>query len=273
MSNSFAEIISACKKPNTELLNQSLAQRVLLCEEESDFITYMAGFSHYEFTANLFHQFGLSFIESTSILFDSINKKFHVKILVNDQTLDFESFLLENIAQVKQVTIIENRIQFRDKNGIYIDSLSKLLRSMSLEQQQDYLSQGNVGIYEDIVSLRKQLADNYFVFHFVRVGQRNILIDLATIFARVTASIFVNFCDEKPNLSLSNLQYKNEIYSLLKEIHWYVLDIEQPEKVTDFLERIQADFTLVPYVSDEHYYFQDILLDIEAKMLSAVASK
>ncbi|WP_448269646.1 hypothetical protein [Nostoc sp. DSM 114159] len=271
MNTTFVEIVNACKKPNTELLKQVLTERSSLSDAESDFLTYMAGFTHYEFTKNLFQQFGLFFIEGTSILFDSINKNFHVKILINDQTLDFESFSLEAIAQAEQATIIENRIQFRDRNGMYIDGLSKLLRSMTVARMQDYLSKSNMGIYEDVVLFRRILLDNSFVLHFVRVGQRNILINLETIFVRVTASIFVNFSDKKPNLSLFNIQNKNEIYALLKNIYWYVLDIERPEEIIDLLKKIQADFTLVPYVSDEYNYFQGILLDIESRILSAIA--
>lgn len=271
MNKSFVEIINACKKPNSELLKQALTERDSLSDAESDFITYMAGFSHYEFTKNLFQQFGLFFLKDTSILFDSINNNFHVKILINDQTLDFESISLEAIAQTEQAKIIENRIQFRDQHGTYIDGLSKLLRSMTVEQVQNYVSQSNLGIYEDVVSFRRNLINNSFVIHFVRVGQRNILINLETIFANVIASIFVNFSDKKPNLSLFNLQNKSEIHPLLKNIYWYVLDIERPERIIEFLKKIQADFTLVSYVSDEYNYFQGILQDIEYKISSKIA--
>ena len=280
MDKSLAEIINACKKPNTEALKQALTERGALSEAESDFITYMGGFSHYEFTESLFQQFGLSFLEGTSILFDSINKKFHVKILINDQTGDVESLSLEAIAQAEQATIRENSIQFRDKNGTYIDRLSELLRNMTLDEMQNYLSQSDVNIYENVVSFRRKLVDKCFVLHFVTVAQGNILVNLETTFARVTASIFVNFCNELPNLSLfkiqnnllmSNAPNKKEINSLLKDIYWYVLDTEQPERVIDFLKRIQADFALVPYISDEYDYFQGILLDIESRISSAIA--
>jgi len=201
-------------------------------------------------------------------------------VIADDQTGDIESLSLEAIAEAEQARIIENHIRFRDPNGTYIDRLSELLRKMTLDKMQDYLSKSDVNIYENVISFRRKLVDNCFAIHFVAVAQRNILVNLETTFARVTASIFVNFSDERPNLSLFKIQNnllvtnapnKKEINSLLKDIYWYVLDIEQPERVIDFLKRIQADFTLIPYISDEYDYFQDILLDLESRISSAIA--
>ena len=271
MEQDFVDIISAYKKPSTELLKKVLAKRDSLPELERDFITYIAGFSHHEFVAGSFAQFGLSFLKCGSVLFDSINREFHVKILINDQTLDFESISLEAIAQARQTKILENRIQFRDQSGTYIDSLSKLLRSITVDQARDYLTQGDAGIYEDIVSLRRKIGNNSFVLHCVRVSQRNILINLKTLFTRVTASIFVNFSDKRPNLSLFNLRNKTEIHSLLKSVYWYVIDIQNSEEAIDFLEKIKANFILISYKNDDYNYFQDILLDIEAKLLECIS--
>lgn len=78
----FTEIVNQCRRPTIDLLREALLGRREFSEAESNFITYMAGFSHHEFAEGLFSDFNLSFLENTSIFFDGENNKFHFKILL-----------------------------------------------------------------------------------------------------------------------------------------------------------------------------------------------
>ena len=94
---------------------------------------------------------------------------------------------------------------------------------------------------------------------------------MKTVFSRVTACIFVNTSEKSfYNLSLYQFQHRAELYSLLKSIYWYVIDTIQPEKVTDFLNKIKADFKLMQYAGTKHDYLQEVLPEIETMLLENI---
>ncbi|BAY81711.1 hypothetical protein NIES267_11880 [Calothrix parasitica NIES-267] len=271
MHQKFTELVNQCRKPTIELLREVLLCRGEFSEAESNFITYMAGFSHHEFAEGLFSDFNLFFLENTSIFFDGENNKFHFKILISDQSHYCNKLSLGRIER-DYGSIFGSRMAFRDKDGLYIDKLGKQLRGCSGEQARAYIAQGTSGMAENVVSYQRNLQGYCLVTHFVLAAEFNVDINLKTVFSRVTACIFANtpetrFC----NLSLYQFQHRAELYSLLKTIYWYVIDARQPEKVTDFLHKIEADFKLMQYKSREHDYLQEILPEIETMMLEILS--
>ena len=109
------------------------------------------------------------------------------------------------------------------------------------------------------------------VTHFVLGAEFNVDINLKTVFSRVTACIFANTLQTSfRNLSLYQFQNRPELYPLLKNIYWYVIDTHQPEIVTDFLHKIEADFKLMQY--DVNYdYLQEVLPEIETIVLEIIS--
>ena len=271
MHQKLAELINLCRKPTIELLKKALLCRQEFSESESNFITYMAGFSHYEFAESLFSDFNLSFLEKTSIFFDGENNKFHFKILLNDQSHYCNKLHLGRIERDYASPVFGSRMAFRDKDGLYIDSLGKQLRGCSGEQVRAYIAQGTSGIAENVVSYQRDLQGYCLVTHFVIAAEPNVDINLKTVFSRVTACIFVNTSETSfRNLSLYQFQHRAELYQLLKSIYWYVIDAIQPEKVTDFLHKIKADFKLMQYAGTKHDYLQEVLPEIEIMVLENI---
>lgn len=272
MHQKLTELINLCKKPTIELLREALLCRQELSESESNFITYMAGFSHHEFAESLFSDFNLFFLEGTSIFFDRENNKFHFKILLNDQSHYCSKLHMGRIERDYNSPMFGSRMAFRDKNGLYIDSLGKQLRGCSGEQVRAYIAQGTSGIAENVVSYQRDLQSYCLVTHFVAAAEPNVDINVKTVFSRVTACIFLNPSEESfyRNLSLYQFQHRAELYPLLKSIYWYVIDAIQPEKVTDFLHKIKADFKLMQYVGAKHDYLQEVLPEIETMVLEII---
>jgi hypothetical protein len=265
MLNTFSEIIEACKKPTTSILREALASRVNLSPQESDFVTYLAGFTHHEFAEEFYDEFGFIFFKEISIFYDLINKRFHIKVLVNDQTDNIDSLDLSNIASEIDSQLFENRIKLRNEKGLYVENLAKIILNMDVSDAKYYLSKSKVGIYEIILSYPTVIEDiqEALIIHFVMVGQRNIVINIGSILERVFSCIFINSLDERPNNSLYRIQEQSELYFLLSQIYWFVIDIEQPEKVNDFLSSIDATYKKIPYRGDSYDYFSDFLLDIK----------
>lgn len=231
----------------------------------------MAGFSHHEFAESLFSDFNLSFLEGTSIFFDIQNNKFHFKILLNDQSHYCSKLHMGRIERDYNSPGFWSKMEFRDKDGLYIDSLGKQLRGCSGQQVRAYIAQGTSGISENVVSYQRDLRGYCVVTHFVRAAEPNTDINVKTVFSRVTACIFVNTSETIfRNLSLYQFQHRAEIYHLLKSIYWYVIDAIQPEEVTDFLHKIKADFKLIQYTGTKHDYLQEVLPEIEIMVLKNI---
>ena len=267
MNEKFVEIVSQCKKPTIELLKKAILSRRELSETESNFITYIAGFSHYEFAESLFSDFNLAFLEGTSIFFDGNSKKVHIKILMNDQSHHCNKLHLGSIERDYGSPVLGSRMAFRDRDGLYIDSLGKQLRGCSGEQVRAYIAQGISGVSENVVSYQRHLKDYCLVIHFVIGSEPNVDINLKTVFNRVTACIFVNSLNNIFNLSLYQFQNRDDLYPLLRSICWYVLDARKPENIIDFLQKIEANFKLIPYAGKEHDYLQEVLPEIELMVL------
>ncbi|MBD2254951.1 hypothetical protein [Nostoc parmelioides] len=228
----------------------------------------MAGFSHYEFAESLFSDFNLSFLENTPIFFDGQNNKFHFKILLNDQSHYCNKLHLGRIERDYACPVFGSRMAFRDKDGLYIDSLGKQLRGCSGEQVRAYIARGTSGMAENVVSYQRDLQGYCLVTHFVIAAEPNVDINLKTVFSRVTACIFVNVLEKSGwNLSLCRFQDRDDLYPLLKNIYWYVLYARHPENIIDFLQKIGADFKLMQYAGTKHDYLQEILPEIEAMIL------
>ncbi|TYQ27263.1 hypothetical protein [Pseudanabaena sp. UWO310] len=271
MHQKLEELIKLCRRPTIELLREALLCRQELSEAESNFITYIAGFSHHEFAESLFSNFNLSFLENTSIFFDRENNKLHFKILLHDKSHYCAKLHMGRIERDYNSPMFWSKIEFRDKDGLYIDSLGKQLRGCSGDQVRAYISQGISGVSENVVSYQRNLQGYSVVTHFVRAAEPNTDINVKTVFSRVTACIFVNTCEKSfSNLSLDQFQHRAELYPLLKSVYWYVIDAIQPERVTDFLQKIEADFKLMQY--DVKYdYLQEILPEIETMILNILS--
>ncbi|HEY9853667.1 MAG TPA: hypothetical protein V6D28_29625 [Leptolyngbyaceae cyanobacterium] len=268
VNQKLVELRDLCRKPTTELLREALLCRQEFSESESNFITYMAGFSHYEFAESLFSDFNLSFLENTSIFFDGENNKFHFKILLHDKSHYCAKLHMGRIVRDYNSPMFWSKMEFRDKDGLYIDSLGKQLRGCSGEQVRAYIAQGISGVSENVVSYQRDLQGYCVVTHFVRAAEPNTDINVKTVFSRVTACIFVNTCEKSfSNLSLYQFQHRVELYPLLKSIYWYVIDAIPPEKVTDFLHKIKADFKLMQYAGAKHDYLQEVLPEIDRMVL------
>lgn len=223
MSSSFLDICNKCKRPTIETLKEALKERDNLSNSESNFITYMAGFSHYEFAKSLFDEFALQFLGNQLIVFDSFYKKFHIKVLIND-LMDLECFSFDTmeLSEVQEKPIFKNLsyrncIVWRNKDGSYIYNLRQEVKNLNFIQYQKYRKDRIVGLEENVFPY-EVIDENFtFVVHFITV-QRNIDLNLAAVLNKVSSAMFVNEYDDISNLSICKLRKSNEAYFLLPRI-------------------------------------------------------
>ncbi|WP_335092635.1 hypothetical protein [Nostoc sp.] len=156
-----------------------MKERDNLSNSESNFITYMAGFSHYEFAESLLDEFELKFINNKSIVFDKLYNKFHLKVLIND-LMDLLCFSFDTIEipDVNKPPIFINRsfrncIAWRNKDGSYLENIYQEVKNLNFLQLQQYYEDHIVGLQENVFPY--EVIDNNltYVVHIATV-QRNI---------------------------------------------------------------------------------------------------
>lgn len=123
----FLQIIKRCRTPSDAILREALQLREKLSIAESNFISYMASFSHYEFSKILFDEFGLISINDGSIVFDSLHQKYHFKVVINDL------MYLPCFSNIKGYDASDNEIYsdkyfgnyifWRNQDGSYVTNL------------------------------------------------------------------------------------------------------------------------------------------------------
>jgi hypothetical protein len=262
------EIFNKCKKPNVAILKEILLARLELSNVESNLVTYMAGFSHYEFAEKILSEFGLTLICKQLIVFDSLQKKFHLKILINDLKIPrcFNNVqILEeldcNETFSQTTSSFTNIIKWRNKDGSYIDNIRDEISHFDSFQYVEYCKNHLRGVLEDIDSYEIKYDNIIFVLHFITIP-KNIDANLDSLLNRVSNAFFSYSYDDRPNLSIYNLRKNYDIYPLLSMIQWNVLEIDSYLEITNFLNEIKAGYTLIPYRGEEYNYFDDFVSNI-----------
>ncbi|ELS33334.1 MULTISPECIES: hypothetical protein [Pseudanabaena] len=271
MNNHFLDIFNKCKKPTVITLKEALKERDKLSESRSNFVTYMAGFSHYEFAESLFDEFGLAFIYNKLIVFDSLYKKIHVKVLIND-LIDLPCFKTTEILEIEDEPIIkidsfDNFIAWRNKDGSYIDNLYQEIKDLNYSQYKKYRKDHLIGINENVCPYEINEDGFTFVIHIVTVP-RNIDSNLVAILDKVSNAMFIHDYKDRPDLSICpdlsvyKLQVMKDIHCLLCKVNWTVLEVEGYQEVTKFFDEIKANYKVIPFRGQEYNYFNDFMSNV-----------
>ncbi|MFM7888320.1 MAG: hypothetical protein ACKPCM_16885 [Pseudanabaena sp.] len=271
MNNHFLDIFHKCKKPTVITLKEALKERDKLSESRSNFVTYMAGFSHYEFAESLFDEFGLTFIYNKLIVFDSLYKKIHVKVLIND-LIDLPCFETTEILEIEDEPIIkidsfDNFIAWRNKDGSYIDNLYQEIKDLNYSQYKKYRKDHLIGINENVYPYEINEDGFTFVIHIVTVP-RNIDSNLVSILDKVSNAMFIHDYKDRPDLSICpdlsvyKLQIMKDIHYLLRKVNWTVLEVEGYQEVTKFFDEIKANYKVIPFRGQEYNYFNDFMSNV-----------
>jgi hypothetical protein len=265
MNSNFLDISQKCRRPTVATLEEALRKRKDLSQHESNFITYMAGFSHSEFAKDLLEEFGLKLMLNESVIFDKIHQKIHGKVLIND-LVDLPCFsnagtperIEENTISIDYFT---NIIAWRNKDRSFVSNIREEIKNLNSTEYQNYIEQHIMGLEEDVLPYEVIYEDITYVAHIVTVP-RNINANLGAVLSQVSNGIFVNGDDERSSLSILNLRLRTDIHHLLSNINWYIVETENSQEVIAFLNDINAIYTLIPYKGEEYNYFDDFLLNV-----------
>jgi hypothetical protein len=265
MNNNFSAILNKCKTPTFAILKEALIARNELSDAENSFITYIAGFSHFEFAEKLLDEFGLVSLYDRLIIFDNLQKKFHFKILINDlidlsclNTMQTSNNGDDNSSFTSKTSFVINTINWRNKDGSYINNIREEIRHLSFCDYKKYCETHMMGILEHVYSWEISHENINFSFHFVNVP-RNIDINFSSLLSGVSNVFFANGYDKMPNLSVCNLRKKSDIYHLLSAIKWGILERENYLEAKTFLDEINASYTLIPDRGEEYNYFDEFV--------------
>jgi hypothetical protein len=86
MDRPAACLMEACARPSKAALKEALGARNSLSQSEADFLTYLAGFTHYPEAEELLGRFCLEMGAGLPLLFDNRDNTAHVKVFASDLT-------------------------------------------------------------------------------------------------------------------------------------------------------------------------------------------
>jgi hypothetical protein len=275
-SEIFLEIVKKCRQPSIAILREALQVREKLSISESNFITYMAGFSHYEFSESLFDEFKLISIADETVVFDHIHEKYHFKVLLNDLLYlpcfsNLEGYD-ENDNEIYSDKYFSNFIIWRNKDGSYVNNSYQERKGLDKNQYQKYCEDHIIGLQEDVFPHEFIHAGKNFVANITTV-QKNILNNLSIILNRTNSCIFIHSSDEAPFTSLYKLQENKPIHSLLSKITWYILDTETSHEAKTFFDNIGANSILIPYQGEKYDFEYDYSKDFMSAIVNSVVEK
>lgn len=263
MNTSFVDILNKCHKPSREILREALMARCNLSNVESNYITYIAGFSHYEFAKELFDEFGILLFCNKLVTYDSLQKKMHLKILINDLVFMMRKNKIKayDNCSVLSMNSFTNIIKWRNIDGSYIDNVREEIGTLNFSQYKKYCENHIIGIREDIDSYEIKCENLIFVLHFISVPG-NISVNINSLLSRVSNAFFSSSYDKMPNLSIHNLKDKHDAYPLMKLIEWNILEVENYLEVTKFLNEINGSYKLMLYQGEKINYFDNFTREI-----------
>jgi hypothetical protein len=111
----FHFTLVACQMPTEEVMRQALAARQSLSRAAGDYISYLAGFTHYEEASPCLPESGLSLAGRPPRLIDTARESVHFKIVLQNAHLPG----LERIALAQKygAPIFNNRVRAQNLDG------------------------------------------------------------------------------------------------------------------------------------------------------------
>lgn len=274
----FSDIIVKCTQPSVAILRETLQSREKLSIAESNFITYMASFSHYEFSKTLFEEFGLKSIADGTIIFDSIHQKYHFKVVINNLMglncfSNFEGYdENDNELYSDKYKYFRNYIFWRNKDGSYINNSYGERKSLDKHQYQKYCEEHIIGLLEDVCSC-EVIHEGINCVASIANPPKNIVNNLSAIFNRANSCILMNTGDDMPFPSLYRMKKNKTIYPILSKITWYILENEKCREAKKFFDEIGANSILIPYKGEEYDLDYDYTNDFMSIIIASAIEK
>lgn len=126
-TNEFQRVVGLCQRPDQENLRSALQLRNQFTREQADFITYLAGFTHYDIAREILGEFGLVLTSAqVPILIDKPARRVHAKVALIDRTGSIAADLLsDGESWISGFPRLANHINLRRRDGTFAGSFSE----------------------------------------------------------------------------------------------------------------------------------------------------
>lgn len=98
------------------------------------------------------------------------------------------------------------------------------------------------------------IPDIELTTHFVLCPSSNTRENLFRAFQNVSAIVYANSYDTSPNFSLARLEEETDLVKPLHSARWYVIDVNRPDQIINFLDKIQANSVVIEFQSYGSYH-------------------
>jgi hypothetical protein len=270
---SFKQITRECRRPSPDVLRRALEKRSLFTTEESDFLVYLAGYTHYKEARDVLKETKLMFLDEPGLTYDLENRAIHFKVLISDLTLKMSGLSIPFVSAWHGISKHENLIKYKVDNS-FIENFGEYDNDLPKSERGKMLASLEFGLHEEVIASSKQsraLGNIRLVFHFARIPARNIAVNLERLFCNVSSVIAVNHPDQMFNLSVERLRQASHVRQALTSCKWYVVEDSSAQPLIDFLVEIGAPYALIQFKVGLSDYTSELIADLEERALNAIA--
>jgi hypothetical protein len=280
----FLELKELCERPTREVMRTALEARRTLSGEEADFLTYLAGFTHYAEAADILGEFGLEFIQGTALLFDVHQNALHMKVLLNDLYHCIETFTAQHFSQKYGALTFRNNVAAKHRGG-FLGNFSTFnhhfyLRLGALPAEEkpgfktEFWSQFEPMLGEYVNSLTENAGEvdsPSLTIHFCRIPARNTGQNFPRLFCNVGAIAVINDGIDRHNTSLKHLREARECYQSFRVAKWIIVNVGKTQDVVDFVDEVGATYEMLPYKGETSDYISPLLTRLRGIVKSSIA--
>ncbi len=258
----FQALLMACQRPTVEVMDEALASRGRLTQEQADHINYLACFTHYPEAVDLLSEFGIRHLDHPAAFHDTVRKTLHFKIVLNNPLRYVLGLHPVVIAENHGSHVFRNRSCSKRSDGTFSRRVSE--RSPDgkpLISPLETMTPAEIGVSVIVTSYRSERTEasgSRVVFHADAIPMNNVGTSLDRMFGNASAIIATPFWNRDYTLSYEWLEECPAIQESLARAFWLIIETENQGATIEFVERLGAEYRLTPFSVTRRDYLGEV---------------
>lgn len=262
----FHSTLEACQEPTEAVMRQALQARENLSPAAGDYINYLAGFTHYSEAAPILAEFDLQVSGQPPRLIDASRRSVHFKVLLQDYHLPG----LDRVPLARRYgsPIFINHIHDREPDGSWVVEWPRHPTYQEFLAWHAEIRHGMIESVQTIRGPREAPDGSRIVFHADRLPMRNIVANRERMLCNVSAVIGTAGSNARDpyDFSFQRLADEPAVWESLSNAFWLLVENEDTQIGTTFLDRIGAEYRVVPNDEARDDYLEQLMDTLTARL-------
>jgi hypothetical protein len=260
----FHSTLVNCQTPTEEVMRQALAARESLSQAAGDHINYLAGFTHFPEAAGCLPEYDLHVVGRPPRLIDAIRRSVHFKILLQEYRLPGLDRVA--IAQRYGCPIFNNHIPERNPDGSWVTEAPHFPKYQDFLKWAEEVQWGMLEKAQTFRGPKATQVESAVVYSVGRVSAKNVVANPVRMFCNTSAVIAQAWSDRAECLSFQQLADCPQVWDSMAKAFWLLVETEHLRIATDLLDRIGAEYQVVPVEETRDVYLEQVMRILEQRL-------